>query len=290
MDSAKRKKKIELNLHIPDRYLLLLVTVLCLGMILISYATNLFAGPLNLISNYLIVPFQDGVSAVGTWMVSETEMMKQISELLDENERLKAQNEELIAENTRIQQDKYELDELRALSQLDQAYAEYEKTGARVIARDAGNWYHSFIIDKGTEDGIETDMNVIAGSGLVGRITSVGPDWARVESIIDDGSNVTANVLSTSDQLIVSGDLTLYEKGLIRFSRLTDSQEKVSVGDKVVTSNISDKYLPGILIGYISEINKDANRLTSSGTLTPAVSFDRLNNVLVILERKQTVE
>ncbi|MBP3218526.1 MAG: rod shape-determining protein MreC [Lachnospiraceae bacterium] len=290
MDSAKRKKKIELNLHIPDRYLLLLVTVLCLGMILISYATNLFAGPLNLISNYLIVPFQDGVSAVGTWMVSETEMMKQISELLDENERLKAQNEELIAENTRIQQDKYELDELRALYQLDQAYAEYEKTGARVIARDAGNWYHSFIIDKGTEDGIATDMNVIAGSGLVGRITSVGPDWARVESIIDDGSNVTANVLSTSDQLIVSGDLTLYEKGLIRFSRLTDSQEKVSVGDKVVTSNISDKYLPGILIGYISEINKDANRLTSSGTLTPAVSFDRLNNVLVILERKQTVE
>lgn len=290
MDSAKRKKKIELNLHIPDRYLLLLVTVLCIAMILLTYATNLFAGPLNLISNYLVVPFQDGVSAVGSWMVSETEMMKQISELLEENEQLRAQNAELIAENTRIQQDKYELDELRALYQLDADYAEYEKTGARVIARDAGNWYHSFVIDKGADDGIETDMNVLAGSGLVGRITSVGPDWARVESIIDDGSNVTANVLSTSDQLIVSGDLTLYEKGLIRFSRLTDSEGKVSVGDKVVTSNISDKYLPGILIGYISEINKDANRLTSSGTLTPAVSFDRLNNVLVILERKQTVE
>ena len=290
MDSAKRKKKIELNLHIPDRYLLLLVTVLCIVMILLTYATNLFAGPLNLISNYLVVPFQDGVSAVGSWMVSETEMMKQISELLEENEQLRAQNAELIAENTRIQQDKYELDELRALYQLDADYAEYEKTGARVIARDAGNWYHSFVIDQGADDGIETDMNVLAGSGLVGRITAVGPDWARVESIIDDGSNVTANVLSTSDQLIVSGDLTLYEKGLIRFSRLTDSEGKVSVGDKVVTSNISDKYLPGILIGYISEINKDANRLTSSGTLTPAVSFDRLNNVLVILERKQTVE
>ena len=290
MDSAKRKKKIELNLHIPDRYLLLLVTLLCIVMILLTYATNLFAGPLNLISNYLVVPFQDGVSAVGSWMVSETEMMKQISELLEENEQLRAQNAELIAENTRIQQDKYELDGLRALYQLDADYAEYEKTGARVIARDAGNWYHSFVIDKGADDGIETDMNVLAGSGLVGRITAVGPDWARVESIIDDGSNVTANVLSTSDQLIVSGDLTLYEKGLIRFSRLTDSEGKVSVGDKVVTSNISDKYLPGILIGYISEINKDANRLTSSGTLTPAVSFDRLNNVLVILERKQTVE
>ena len=57
-----------------------------------------------------------------------------------------------------------------------------------------------------------------------------------------------------------------------------------------MTSNISDKYLPGILIGYISSINKDANNLTKSGYITPAVDFEHLEEVLVILEQKQTVD
>ena len=290
MDPVKRKKRIEFHFHIPDRYLLLLVSVLCIAMIVVTYATDLFTGPLNTLSNYLIVPFQQGVSAAGTWLIDRTQMFEELRVVLEENEQLREQNAELVAENTRIQQDKYELDELRALYELDSEYAEFEKTGARIIARDAGNWYHSFVIDKGTDDGLLVDMNVIASSGLVGRITSIGPDWARVDSIINDDSNVTASVLSTSDQLIVSGDLTLYERGNIRFSRLSDPENLVSVGDKVVTSNISDKYLPGILVGYISEIHEDANHLTKSGTLTPAVSFEDLNTVLVILELKQRVE
>ena len=61
-------------------------------------------------------------------------------------------------------------------------------------------------------------------------------------------------------------------------------------GDKIVTSNISDKYLPGILIGYINTINTDSNNLTKSGYITPAVDFEHLEEVLVILELKQTIE
>ena len=57
----------------------------------------------------------------------------------------------------------------------------------------------------------------------------------------------------------------------------------------MVTSNISEKYLPGILIGYISELNNDANNLTKSGQITPVVDFEHLQEVLVILERKEYV-
>ena len=64
----------------------------------------------------------------------------------------------------------------------------------------------------------------------------------------------------------------------------------MKVGDSVVTSNISDKYLPGILIGYISEIQTDPNNLTKSGRITPAVDFSRLDTVLVIQKLKQTAE
>ena len=96
-------------------------------------------------------------------------------------------------------------------------------------------------------------------------------------------------VLSSSDNLIVSGDLELYKQGLIRFSKLVDDVDKVSIGDKIVTSNISDKYLPGILVGYISTIDDDSNNLTKSGTMTPAVDFEHLNIVLVLLELKKNV-
>ena len=77
---------------------------------------------------------------------------------------------------------------------------------------------------------------------------------------------------------------------MIGFGQLIDSNQKVEVGDKVVTSNISDKYLPNILIGYISEINQDSNNITKSGKITPAVDFEHLDEVLVILETKQQIE
>ena len=168
-----------------------------------------------------------------------------------------------------------------------QSYKDYEKVGARVIAKDSGNWFHSFVIDKGSDDGVEVDMNIISGSGLVGRVTEVSKNYSKVISIIDDKSNVSAMVLSTSDRLIVSGDLELMSEGFIRFSQLIDEDGQVKEGDKVVTSQISDKYLPGILIGYINQIGIDENNLTSSGLLIPAVDFSHMDVVLVIKTKKQ---
>ena len=159
--------------------------------------------------------------------------------------------------------------------------------GARIIGRDSGNWYSGFVIDKGENDGLAVDMNVIAGGGLVGRITSVGPNWSKVTSIISDNSHVSAMTLSSEDNMTVSGDLKLMAEGCIAFSRLMDTQNKVREGDKIVTSNISDKYLPNILIGYVSSIEKDANNLTKSGLLVPAVDFEHLGEVLVITDMKQ---
>ena len=275
---------------LPSKYLLLIITILCVGMMVLTFTTDVFSGPLSFAAGYVVVPFQEGITAVGTWMSEKSDELGQIRVLLEENKELKRQVDELTVENTMLQQDKYELNHLRELYQLDDEYSEYQKVGARIIGWDGGNWFHSFTINKGSDDGLEVDMNVMAGGGLVGRIVSVGSNWAKVTAIIDDNSNASGMVLSTSDNLIVSGDLELMSQGMIRFGQLVDSDNEVAEGDKIVTSNISDKYLPGILIGYISTMEMDSNNLTKSGRVIPAVDFAHLEEVLVILEKKQSPE
>ena len=282
------KKKGE-KFTLPSKYLLFILTILCTGMVLLTFNTTVFSGPLSAVAGYTVVPFEQGISGVGSWLSGRSEELVRIRDLLTENEALKQKVDELTIENTRLQQDRYELTNLRQLYNLDNQYDEYEKTGARIIAKDAGNWFYSFVIDKGAKDGIAVDMNVMAGSGLVGRVVAVGPNWAKVKSIIADDSNVSAMVLASSDNLIVSGNLKLYNSGVIEFEQLIDSDNVVVEGDKIVTSNISDKFLPGILIGYVNTINSDANNLTKSGYITPAVDFEHLEEVLVIMELKQTV-
>ena len=273
----------------PSKYLLFILTVLCTVMMLVTFGTDVFNRPLNVVVGYVIVPFQQGIEKVGGWLSNRSEELVQIRTLLDENARLKEELAALIEENTLLQQDKYELNKLRELFELDGQYAEYNKVGARIIGRDSGDWYSSFLIDKGEDDGLEVDMNVIAQGGLVGRITSVGPGWARVTSIISDNVHVSAMTLSTEDNMTVTGDLRLMAEGCITFSQLVDGQDSVREGDKVVTSNISDKYLPNILIGYIRTISKDANNLTKSGEIVPAVDFEHLGEVLISTDRKQAV-
>jgi len=275
---------------LPSKYLLFILTVLCTALMLVTFGTDVFNRPLNRVVGYVIVPFQKGIGAAGEWLANRSDELIQIRTLLEENVRLKEEIAALTEENTLLQQDKYELNKLRELYALDGQYGEYNKVGARVIGRDSGNWYSSFIIDKGEEDGFEVDMNVIAGGGLVGRITAVGPNWSRVTAIISDNINVSGMTLSTEDNLMISGDLKRMAEGCITFSQLVDSQDMVREGDKVVTSNISDKYLPNILIGYISSIEGDANNLTKSGLLVPAVDFEHLGEVLVITDKKQSIK
>lgn len=282
-----QKKREKLN--IPSKYVLLFLTIICVLFMVVTFTTDYTNTLMKTPLSNVIVPFQKGVTTVGNWVGERYDELGQIRILIEENAMLKEEIAELKVANDLLQQDKYELTSLRKLFELDDQYSEYEKVGARIIARDPGNWFHSFIIDKGLNDGLAIDMNVIADGGLVGRITEIGSNWARVVSIISDNNYVSGMILSTADNLIVEGDLELIQIGSIKFSQLIDSANKVSVGDKIVTSNISDKYLPGISIGYITDIYRDANNLTKSGTVSPVVDFEHIKEVLVILQLKQVV-
>lgn len=278
------KKKNQTS-HI-NRYILIGLSVFCALMMVLSSFSDKAAGPFKVLANITVIPLQEGINHVGGWLGDMKDNFSTLRQLRSENKDLQEQIDALTTENNYLQEERYEYERLQELYQLDQNYAEYEKTAAHVIGKDTGNWFNTFTIDKGSQDGIEVDMNVLAGSGLVGIITEVGPTWAKVRSIIDDSNNVSGMVLSTSDTCIVSGNLSLMSSGQISFDQMENNDNLVAVGDQIVTSYISDKYLQGILIGSISEINVDSNNLTRSGYIIPAVDFKNIQEVLVITTTK----
>lgn len=284
MNNYRNKKK-----KLSAKYMLLIMTIGCVILIFASLTLNISGGPLNAAAGYIFVPMQKGINSAGQWISDKANDFKTLEEVQKENSKLKEQNDELTAQLTTIKLEKYELDHLRELLDLDEKYSGYQKVAASVIAKDTSNWFSAFTIDKGSKDGLKKGMNIIAGSGLVGIITDIGPNYAKVRSIIDDSANVSAMVTTTGDNMNVSGNLqTMNSDQVISFSELRDSENKVQIGDPVVTSYVSDQYQQGILIGYIASIETDSNKLTKSGTITPVVDFEHMENVLVILDLKDT--
>jgi rod shape-determining protein mreC len=241
--------------------------------------------PIRTAVGYFLLPVQTGVNRVGSAVYSNFKNQEKMRTALSDNESLREQVATLTMENTRLQSDSYELGRLRKLYELNQTYGQYRMTGARVIAKDTGNWFHVFRIDKGARDGIKPDMNVVGDGGLIGIVTDVGDNYATVRSIIDDVSRVSAMAIQSNDTCIVSGNLQLYANGKLKISDITDTAD-IKDGDAIVTSTVSSKFLPGILIGYAGDLKTDPDRLTRSGTLVPVADFETIQEVLVILDLK----
>ena len=287
MARVKRKNKTS----VPAKYILLALTGVCFMLMFGSFTFGWVSGPVGDAASYVFIPMQRGLTTVGNWISDKTYELANLKNVMKENEELKAQVDELTDELNTRKLEQYDTEDLRALLALDEGYSEYHKVAASVIGKDAGNWFDTFLIDKGSKDGISAGMNVITGRGLAGIITEVGPNYAKVRSIVDDMSSVSGMVLSTSDNCVIKGDLqTMDERQMITFSNLKDTDNKVAVGDQVVTSYNSSEYVQGLLIGYISEIHVNSNNLTKSGLISPVVDFEHVKHVLVITDLKTTTQ
>ena len=268
-----------------SKYILICLTILCILLIGVTSINSSVLAPLRTGIGYVLIPVQSGVNRVGLAIYNSLSDYSSLKGALEKNKQLKEQIASLVEDNNRLQAESFELSRLRKLYQLDEEYMQYSKVGARVIAKDSGDWFQVFRVDKGSADGIKEDMNVIAGGGLVGIVTDVGPNYATVRSIIDDSSRVGAMALQSGANCIVAGDLKLYQEGRLRITDIPKEGD-LKEGDKIITSNISSVFLPGILIGYAADITVDSNQLTKSGYLIPVAEFDTLQEVLIITDLK----
>lgn len=278
------KKKV--SSFMTSKYILIVLTAVCLIFISTIFFTDRLVAPLRSAISMVVVPLQKGMNNLGLWTYDKYTTLQEISVVLDENKELKSKVDDLTEENNQLRQDTYELSRLRELYQLDEKYTGYTKVGARIIEVTADNWSKAFKVDKGSDDGIKKDMNVIAGGGLVGIVTEVGKNYSIIKTIIEDNNSVSGMLIDTNETCIVEGDIEQSDSGLVKLTHFK-SDMTVRDGDKIVTSNISDKYLQGILIGYAKDVTPDSNNLTQSGYLVPAVDFNNLQEVLIITEMKK---
>ena len=281
------KKKFQFRIHLKSKHLLVIMTFFCGSAVVSTLASGVTSEPLAEAAGMIVVPFEKSINGIGSWIGEINQTFQDKQDLIDKNQELQDAVDTLTEQNNILIQNQSELSRLQELYNLDEEYSSYPKVAARIISKDPGNWYDTFMINRGSNDGIRVDNNVIAGKGLVGIVTEVGSNWATVRAIIDDSSNVSAMTVGTDDPCVVEGELELIDEGKLRFSQLYDKDNKVTVGERVVTSNISDKYVEGLFIGYVSEIELDTNNPTKTGTIVTPVDFQHLKDVFVITVNKQ---
>ena len=268
----------------PHTGLLILVGV-CLFLLLLSSFSSGFSNALRSGVDAVLMPMQKGMNTAGRYLFDRIENYRELSRVQEINDLLSNELAVLRAENARLRLRENELDEMRRLLDLKEQYPQYDTVGAHIIGKNSSNWYRSFLIDKGTNDGIRVNMNVIADGGLVGIVTSVSESYATVSTIINDSQYVSAMSSRSGSSCIVAGNLSLYADGLLELQNIGMDAD-MAVGDMIVTSNISALYVPGLLIGFTESIVPDPNQLQRSGTLRPAVDFDELDSVLIITTMK----
>ncbi len=272
---------------LQPKHIFFIMATICLLFIIVSTVSSTVNNGVRNGINTILMPMQKGLNQIGGYLSGEIEDVIELQRVQDEYQQLLEEVAQLREENAQYQLRMTELESYQELLEMKEQYPDYETIGAHVIGENSGNWNKSILIDRGSKDGIQVNMNVVSQGGLVGIVTSVTANSATVRTINDQDCNVGAMALLTQDSCIVRGDLELYEDGKLALEKM-DKDADIEDGYKIVTGNTSSLYLPGILIGYADGIEVDANNLTKSGYVIPVVDFEHLNSVLVITTLKET--
>lgn len=282
---GREKKKV----NISSKLIFTALAMICVGLIVISYLFPDILSPVRAGVGNFFAPMQQGLTVIGGGISEKLKLFSDKEELIEQNEKLTDEVNNLKIEIQKLGQEKSELNFYRELYEYDSVYQNSQKVAARVIGRDPNGLCTTLTVDKGADDGITVDMNVLAGGGLVGIVTETGKNWAKIMTIISDDSSVSGRFQITSDTCIVKGNTKRMEDGVIDVEMININAE-VYDNYEVVTSYISDKYLPGILIGYVSNIRKDPSELNKRAYLTPVVDFEHLEAVLIIKAVREKLE
>ncbi len=286
LDSIKEffKKVIR---HLNVKVALVVVVVLSLVALFLQYFHREDSISFVSVAGAVVIPFQEGVNEIGKFLFDRESERKSISEANAKIDELTKENQALKREIDELGEIRRENAEYRKLLKARERLSEYEVRSASVIGNDGVNIFRRFTVNLGSVDGIEKDMNVInADSGLVGLVSYVGLNYSIVTSIIESGVSISAMTKNGNANCILTGTPTSSEQSLLKLENALVGVDFTN-DSTLVTSNISDKYLPNILVGYVTEVTPNADGLTQSGYVKTAVDFTSLKEVLIVCGKKE---
>jgi rod shape-determining protein MreC len=228
-----------------------------------------------------LAPMQSFFSYIGKQVEGSITFLSDTKAIKKENVELKAQIDKLQDENRKLLRYEKENIDLRAALDLKDQFNNYDYVGGNIIAKDIGNWFNVFTIDRGNSDGITANSPVITSKGLVGSVNETLPFTSKVLSIIDVDSTVSAVISKSMDFVLVKGDLSLKNQGLCRMDIMSMGSD-LEVGDTVETSGVGGIFPRGILIGRVKQVIQTNNELNRYAIIEPAVDFKRLQEVFVL--------
>ena len=260
----------------------IIITIIVLIAVVIF--SNISTGNLSCVEGAvgtIFVPIQNGIVFLKNKITGNEQENSDIASLQQENQKLKDENSKLQEQLRELEILKSENNTLKEYVNLKNKYSEYTTVPAYVIERSISNYEKIVVINAGSEDGIEANMPVISESGLVGYVISSTKDTAKVQTIIDTSSNVSANISNVQDSVILKG--TLNNIQTVRATYIP-ADSTILQGDQVVTSGLGGIYPKGILIGTVKNVVNTKNEADRYAEIEVATDFSRLETVLVITE------
>ena len=257
----------------------IVITIIILILIVIFSNGEKNASLFENIASNLVMPIQNGLTYLKNKISGNDTFFADIDNLQSENEELQKRNSELEQSLRELESIKEENEKLKEYLNLTEKYGEYETIPGYVINKDISNYSKTIVINIGSDDGVKENMTVIADEGLVGHVISVTNDTAKVQTIVDTASSVSA-VMSSNDESIVCKGTLDDNSQLSAMYIPTDAN--VVQGDSVETSGLGGIYPKGIHIGTISRVNNTQNMTDRYAIVDTAVDFDKIDTVLVI--------
>lgn len=199
-----------------------------------------------------------------------------------EYNKLRAQNEELFLAAMLNDELEAENERLKNLLGVFDDYKEQNPIMAKVIAKETGNWFQMFEIDKGAKHGVKENMAVVNQSGLIGYVNRVDRDSSEVISIVDSRAGISGIIQSSRGQGVVRGTLGIEDEATCRMYYLPIDLVP-RPGDKVVTSGIGLPFPKGIEIGEVRESTKYMDENKYYVVVEPNVDFKNIEEVIVLV-------
>lgn len=262
---------------------LLVVLVLMAGVMTYAAANGrLTAAPQELLGAAM-VPLQRVTAAVSSAVEGFVDKYVRIDQIIAENEELTAENAALREQLVDYELIKREVEQLREAWEIKEEFPERQIVNANVIGRDPLEKYYAFTIDKGSRHGIEVKDCVITAAGIVGRVVEVGPNYAKVATILDPSVSVGCMVSRTGDIGLVGGDGELAMDKTCAMT-LLPRDTLAAAGDEVITTGEGGVFPKQLAVGTVKDIYLEKSGKSMVAVIEPYEDIESVRTVMVITE------